>query len=209
MKLMEWEQQENFQERCVHEIVSREVHIQVVSITALLDVETGVTRSTLTKMFPLWFLLIGRLGPVDGAAQGLVDGQLSKPSVIPGLSRLVSSRDSLPEDMSLSEWGPGARQVRSFRTSLIELCRTEMNTVPQEVAVIEKLSRQMVTVEVPVITVIMVLVEIVETVEVPIITEIAVIVEVPATVGVPVTMEVVEVMAAAEVPVIVIIVQIM
>ena len=45
------------------------------------------------KMFLLKFLLVGKSGPVDGAAQGLVDGQLSKPSIILGLSRLGCSRD--------------------------------------------------------------------------------------------------------------------
>jgi len=43
-------------------------------------------KMTLMKMFLLKFLLVGRSGPVDGAAQGLVDGQLSKPSVILGPS---------------------------------------------------------------------------------------------------------------------------
>jgi len=100
------------------------------------------------KMFLLKFLLVGRSGPVDGAAQGLVNGQLSKPSFIPGPSRLGSSRDLLPEDMNLSEQGPDAlvmefllqkgHLARSFLTSLVELCQREMNTGPQGVAVTER-----------------------------------------------------------------------
>ena len=43
-------------------------------------------KMTLMKMFLLKFLLVGRSGPVDGAAQGLVDGQLSSC----GLSHLKS-----------------------------------------------------------------------------------------------------------------------
>jgi len=55
------------------------------------------------EVFLLKFLLVGRSGLVDGAAEGLVDGHLSKPSIIPGLSRLGSSRDWLPEDTNPSE----------------------------------------------------------------------------------------------------------
>ena len=107
---------------------------------------------TLMKMFLLKFLLVGRSGPVDGAAQGLVDGQLSKLSVILGLSLLGSSRDLLPEDMNLSEQGPDARVMeflmrkchlaRSFLTSLVELCQREMNTRPLGAAVTERRDRQ-------------------------------------------------------------------
>ena len=65
-------------------------------------------KMTLMMMFLLKFLLVGRSGPVDGAAQGLVDGhgQSSKLSIILGPSRLGSSRDLVPEDMNLSEQGP-------------------------------------------------------------------------------------------------------
>ena len=75
------------------------------------------------KMFLLKFLLVGRSGHVDRAAQGRVDGQLSKPSIIPGPSRLGSSRDVLPEDMTLSaEQGPDAR-VMEFLMRKCHLAR--------------------------------------------------------------------------------------
>jgi len=103
-------------------------------------------------MFLLKFLLVRISGPVDGAAQGLVDGQLSKPSIIPGPSRLGSSRDLLTEDMNLSKQGPDARVMefllrkghlaRSFLTYLVELCQREMNTRPQGTAVTERRDRQ-------------------------------------------------------------------
>jgi len=109
-------------------------------------------KMTLMKMFLLKFLLVGKSDPVDGAAQGLVDGQLSKLSVIPGPSRLGSSRDLLPEDMNLSEQGPDAHVMEfllwkghlawSFLTSLVELCQREMNTGPQGAAVMETQDHQ-------------------------------------------------------------------
>jgi len=104
------------------------------------------------KMFLLKFLLVLRSGPVDGVAQGLVDGQLSKPSIIPGPIRLGSSRNLLPEDMNLSEQGPDVRVMeflawkghlaRSFLTSLVELCQRETNTGPQGAAVMERRDHQ-------------------------------------------------------------------
>ena len=54
-------------------------------------------------------LLIGRPGPVVGAAHGLAAGPLNKLAILLGPSRLCTSRGRLPENGNPSERVPSAR----------------------------------------------------------------------------------------------------
>jgi len=106
MRQMNLDAQENSRERYVtfslREPKPGEVRFNVAGPTALLDVAqllilhggTEVSRLIPEKFF-LLHLLIGKLGPVVGAAQGLVICQLSKPADIRGLSRLVTYQQGL------------------------------------------------------------------------------------------------------------------